>query len=121
MLPPVFATLQASPAVTTVVGSPFTRVFAHGDAPQDTARPYITWHVVVGSPENSLSDLPGIDRCTVQVDCWHATDAGVVGLATAARNAIEPLAHMTGVVVNDRDAATRLFHLAMQFDWWLAR
>lgn len=120
MLPPVFATLAADSGVLDLLGDP-PRVWRHGEAPQDTTRPYAAWHLVVGTPENTLSEAPGMDRCTVQIDCWSPTSAAVVVLAEAVRNAVEPLAHMTGVVVDERERATKLYHLAMQFDWWLSR
>lgn len=118
MLPPVYRTLKDSPEVASIVAS---RIFRHGNAAQETARPYITWFLAAGAPENQLSGLPGHDRCTVQVDCWHTTDSGVQTLAEAARDAIEPFAHMTGIVVNERDFETRLYRIALQFDWWLER
>jgi len=120
MLPPVFNALAADTAVTQIIGSP-PRAYRHGRAPQDTTRPYVTWNLVVGTPENVLDQTPEIDRQTVQVDCWHQTDAGVEALATAVRDAIEPEAHMTGVIINEREAETKLYRIGMQFDWFLLR
>jgi hypothetical protein len=120
MLPPVYATLAADSGATDLLGDP-PRVWRHGEAPQDGTRPYVTWNLVAGVPENTLSEGPGVDRCTIQIDCWSPTSAAVVVLAEAVRDAVEPLAHMTGVVVDERERATKLYHLAMQFDWWLSR
>ena len=120
MIPPLYAALAAAPAVTAIVGSP-PRAYRHGSAPQDTTRPYITWFLLAGVPENELSDVPGIDRCTLQVDCWHQTDAGIEALAVAVRDAVEPLAHCTAVPINTREAETKLYRIALQFDWWLSR
>ena len=125
MFPPVFRTLKASEDVRNIIqsGSGAPRIFRHGAAPQDAERPYITWIVVSGIPENNLSDLPPVDRVTVQVDAWHPTDAGVEALALAVRDAIEPHAHMTnGPLLDDRDLAnSKLFRIAMQFDWFVDR
>lgn len=120
MLPPVHETLAAS-AATALLGSP-PRVWRHGEAPagQET-RDYVTWTLAGGSPVNNLSELPPADGLSVQVDCWSATDAGVVALATVVRDAIEPVAHMTSVLADGRDADTRRFRIALQFEWWLAR
>lgn len=118
MLPRVFEVLKNAPSVTAIVG---TRVYRHGSAPQDTTRPYVTWQLVAGTPENNLSSTPPIDRMTVQVDCWHQTDAGIEVLATAVRDAIEPVAHMTGMPVNEREQATKLYRIALQFDWFVDR
>lgn len=121
MLPPVFQTLKASADVKAIVGTNPPRIYRHGVAPQDVTKPYITWFLVSGTPENTLSETPATDRMSVQVDCWHLTDSGVETLAQAVRDAIEPNAHMTGIVLNERDAETKLFRLALGFDFWPAR
>ena len=121
MLPPIFQTLKASQAVKDIVSSNPPRIYRHGSAPQDTSRPYITWFQVVGTPENSLSELPAIDRCTVQIDAWHQTDSGIELLATAVRDAMEGVCHMTGVIINEREPDTKLYRIGMQFDYWLNR
>lgn len=121
MLPNILTVLAAASAVTAIVGTTPVRVYRHGSAPQDTARPYITWSVVTGEPANTLSELPGIDRQTIQVDCWHPADAGIEALATAVRNAIEPYAHLTATLINEREPDTKLYRIALQFDWWLPR
>ncbi len=118
MLPPIYNTLRASSAVVALVG---TRIFRHSSAPQDISRPYITWFLVTGTPENHLSGLPPADRMSVQVDCWHQTDAGVEALAIAVRDSIEPYAHMTGQPVDGREPDTKLWRIALQFDWWMGR
>lgn len=121
MLPPIFTTLKASEEVKNIVGTNPPRVYRHGSAPQDTSKPYVTWAVIAGTPENNLSDLPPTDRVAVEVDCWHQTDAGIELLARAVRDAIEPYAHMTAVLIDMREEETKLFRIAMQFDWWLDR
>jgi hypothetical protein len=116
MLPPVFQLLKASPAVKAIVGTNPPRIYRHGSAPQDTGKPYVTWALIAGVPENNLSDPPPLDRMTVQVDCWHQTDQGVDALASAVRDAIEPTAYMTGVILDLQEPETKLFRMAMQFD-----
>ena len=118
MLPPVFQTLKTSQAVKDFVGTSPARIYRMGNAPQDTDKPYLTWILVTGTPENQLSGTPPIDRMTVQVDCWHPTDKGVELLATAARDAIEPYAHMTSMPVNEREPETKLYRIALEFDWF---
>jgi len=121
MFPPVFQTLKASVAVKAIVGTNPPRIYRHGNAPQDASRPYVTWFVVFGDPENNLSDLPPVDRVTVQVDVWHQTDSGVELLALAVRDAIEPHAHMTGVPIDLREPETKLYRIALTFDWFVDR
>lgn len=119
MLPPVYATLKASP-VDALTGG---RIYRHGTAPQDTPKPYVTWFLLSGTPENQLSGLPSGDRMTVQVDCWtdDDDDAEVEDLAQAVRDAIEPHAHMTSMPIDDWEPATRLYRMALQFDWIQSR
>jgi hypothetical protein len=121
MLPPVFQTLKASTGVKNIVGTNPPRIYRHGSAPQDREKPYITWFLVSGVPENTLSETPSTDRMSVQIDCWHQTDQGVETLAQAVRDAIEPYAHMTGIVLNEREAETKLYRIALGFDWWPPR
>lgn len=118
MLPPLYTLLSGNSAVAAIVG---TRIYPHGDAPAEVTAPYVTWFVVDGLPENQLSDVPAIDRFVLQVDCWHPTSAGVDTLAGAVRAALEPVAHVTGVVLNQRDPDTRLYRLALQVDYFLHR
>lgn len=120
MLPPIFTTLRAVGAVTAIIGNP-PRVYRHGEAPQDVTKPYVTWSIVAGVPENNLSDVPQIDRLPIQVDCWHTTDAGIEALATAIRDSLEPVCHMTGILLDEREPETKLYRISLQFDYWLDR
>jgi len=126
MLPPIFTTLKASTDVKNIVGQNPPRIYRHGSAPErpdnlPLSDAYITWFVVTDTPENNLSSLPPTDRVNVQIDCWHQTDAGIVLLATAVRDAMEPVAHMTGVPVDTKEIETKLYHMALTFDYWLDR
>jgi hypothetical protein len=120
MLPPIFALLKAAPAVTNIVGANPTKVY-HRRAPQGTAAPYVVWFVVNDTPENNLSDPPPTDRVTLQVDAFTVANGNVDALADAVRDAIEPLAHMTGRPIDQREDDTNLDRIGMQFDWWLNR
>lgn len=119
MFPPVFSTLSAASAVTALIGDP-PRAWRHGNAPQGGTQPYVTWFAGA-TPENTLSELPAVDRVGLQVDCWSADDAEVEALAIAVRDAIEPLAQMTTAPVDDFEPQTKLYRVTLQFDWWLAR
>ena len=114
MLPPIFTWLKVS-AVQAIIGNP-PRAYRHSDAPQDTTKPYCTWSIVAGTPDNHIAGIPNSDRYTVQIDCWHQTDAGVESLATAVRDAIEPHAVLTSIPVNLREPETKLYRIALQFD-----
>lgn len=118
MFPPIYATLHGDSAVEAIVED---RIYPHADAPQGVVKPYVTWQQINLDPANNLSSAPGIDRCTVQIDCWHPTSAGLGILARAVRDAIEPQCHITGAPVDGRDVETRLYRYAWQADWWLPR
>ena len=83
--------------------------------------PYITWFAPGIAPENNLSDPPPTDRVTVQVDCWHQTDEGIVLLATAARDAIELHCHVTNGSFDPTEPETKLRRFRMTFDAWVDR
>lgn len=122
MLPQVFPLLRDAPAVTALIGTNPVRAYRHGKAPQNTVAPYVTWFVVTGTPENTLDDLPKIDRFEVQVDCW-SDNTGTGGtqvetLAQAVRDALEPSAYMTAVVANTQDQETQRYRIGLQFTFW---
>jgi hypothetical protein len=125
MFPPVFQTLKASNAVKNIVGTNPPRIYDFGKAPQrpdnlPLSDPYITWFAF-GTPENQLSGTPPVDRMTVQMDCYHQTSTGCKALATAARDACESVAHMTGMPVNEQETETKLYRIALEFDWFVSR
>lgn len=121
MLPNIYQILRTSNAVKAIVGTNPSRIYRHESAPQDGSKPYITWFIITGSPENTLSELPNIDQISVQLDCWHQTDSGVESLAVAVRDAMETTSHMTNIVINEREPETKLYRIGMQFDVWLDR
>lgn len=118
MLPPVYETLIADSSMTLLVGD---EIYRHDDAPQGVGKPYIAWSTSI-APENTLSELPGIDRHTVTINCYSKDDAEVAQIAQAVRDAMEPVAHFISMPVNNRDrGGTNLYRMALQFDWWLVR
>lgn len=124
MFPPVFQKLKANAAVRSLVGTNPIRIWRK-QVPDTFPRPitvaYITWFVVVGTPEEALELLAPHDRVAIQVDCFDMTDTGVQALAQAARDAIEPYATMTGMPVDERERETKLHHIALEFDWYVGR
>lgn len=121
MLPNIYQILRESNAVKAIVGTSPSRIYRHDSAPQDSSKPYITWFILTGTPANTLSEKPEIDAISVQVDCWHQSDAGVENLAIAVRNAMEDVSHMTAIVINEREQQTKLYRVGLQFDVWLDR
>lgn len=118
MLPPLYAVLMDSSAVTNIIGN---RCYPFGEAVQDTAKPYVVWDVIGGLPDNNLSNAPSVDSITIQVDCYHQSPVGIEALADAVRQALEAVAHITGYPVNEREPDTKLYRIALQLDWWYTR
>jgi hypothetical protein len=114
MFPPVYRTLRANPAVVAIVDS---RLGAHGEVPQNTARPYITWQIVIGLPHDQISGPPPSDFTTVQIDCWHQDDKGVEQLASAVRDALDSAGVANRLVIDHRDRGTRLYRVGLEADF----
>lgn len=102
MLPPVYALLSASAAVTALVGDRIHRNNA-GDNPQ---APYIVWRNVNGRPQHYHGSPTTLDAFRIQIDCW-GSPADAKKLAKAVRAAVEP--HAVEVsFFDDFDAETKL-------------
>lgn len=114
MFPPVYTTLRANATVLAMVAD---RIGAQGWVPQDTTRPYITWFIVIGQPHDTLSEIPQSDFDSVQIDCWHPTEAGVRELSLAVRDALDSAAVLNRVVVNNKDTETKLYRVGIQADF----
>ena len=121
MFAPVFQTLN-TPAVSALVGG---RIFSSGNAPQNTPTPYVTWFVVTGDPYDQISGPPVADRDSIQIDCWtgpHDNEELVcVSLARAVRNALDDAGHANRIIINTREADTKLFRIALQADFIRSR
>ena len=121
MYPPIFAAIVAHAPATALLGTLPTRLYAFGEAPEDTARPYVTWQVITGSPENYLARRPDIDGYTLQVDVW--ADGGQIArdVAAAVRDAIEPHAYIVRWGGESRDPDTRAYRLSFDVSWFVHR
>lgn len=119
MLPPVFVQLKSSADVRNFVGNNPPRIWRKhvpDEIPRPLTQPYVTWFLVAGTPELNLSDPPPVDRGTVQIDCYHQTDKGCELLADAVRKSIEEIAHVTSILIDEREPETKLYRMAMQAD-----
>ncbi|MCF3519770.1 MULTISPECIES: tail completion protein gp17 [Stenotrophomonas] len=113
MFPKVYRTIRTA-AVSAIVDD---RIGRHGEVAQTETRPYIVWQIVTGSAFDNLSASPGGDFTTVQIDCYHATDAGVEQLAKAVRAALDGVLIVNRVVVNNRDPDTKLYRVGLEADF----
>lgn len=116
MLPKVFPVLT-TPAVLAIVGVSPVRIFRHGAAPQDTAKPYVTWFEVTGQPYDQISGPPCGDFDSVQIDCWSMDDTQVETLARAVRDAVDAAGFSNRLVINHRDPDTKLYRIGLQADF----
>lgn len=116
MLPEVLPVLK-TPAVLAIVGGTPVRIFRHGAAPQDTAKPYVTWFEVTGQPYDQISGPPCGDFDSVQIDCWSMDDTQVETLARAVRDAVDAAGFSNRLVINHRDPDTKLYRIGLQADF----
>lgn len=108
-------------AASAVVALVADRVFSHGHASQNVARPYITFSVVGGHAENYLTNRPGIDQDLVQIDCWASTSSDCRSLCDAVVYALETRAYRTGAAMDDFEPDTGLYRRTVQFYFWTPR
>jgi hypothetical protein len=118
MFPPIYTLLQASPEARNIFGAQ-PRIY-RDEAPQDPTYPYGVWQVIGGFPENTLSETPGHDRVSVQLDIYATTQKMAEQAAAAARDQLETNTHVTSFRT-DRDGETRSYRVSLDFDYWLAR
>jgi len=121
MYPPIFATCSIVSAVQTQLGTTPCRLYPFGEAPQGVAKPYAVWQTIGGSPENYIDKVPDIDAIAIQVDVYASTAASARAAATALRDAIEPVAHVTRWGGESRESDTNLYRLSFDVDWWVIR
>ena len=123
MLPNLFPLLNASAAVTAIIGSTPMRFYRHGSAPQDVIAPYVTHWTVSMQPQNNLSNAPYADDSRVQISCWsNNTGTGSLGvetLAAAVRAAIEPTWHILSIRDVGRDPETQRYRIDLDVQVWV--
>jgi hypothetical protein len=122
MMPPVFEVLSASTAVKAKLGNPPNmRLFPFGEADQNTTKPYVTWQLLTGVPENYLGQLPDADSYRIQLDIWAATQVSANQTAEAVRDAIEPHAYLLNSGGTTRDPETRNYRYMLDVEFQTPR
>lgn len=121
VLPSIFNTIKNTPGVTTYIGTNPTRFYPWSSAPQNPTKPYVTYGVFNGNPENYVTNVPDIDNMGTQVDIWSDDPEECADIFTALRTALEPLGHMINFQSITRDAETQLYNIRMEFDFWESR
>lgn len=118
MIPPLFPLISGT---VSALGTNPVRFYPHGQATQSTPKPYATWQIVAGTPENYLGNLPDIDAALIQIDVWADTQSSASTAADQIRDALEDQVHMTSFGNTERDAATQLYRYRMDFSYWVPR
>lgn len=116
MYPPFFDTLKDLSAVKAVFGTS-PRIYPHGIADQNTAKPYCVFQIVAGNPDNFLNCTPGADNYLVQVDIYAASPASAAAGAQAIRDGIEPVAYVTSWRGQFREIDTQLYRYSFDTSW----
>jgi hypothetical protein len=120
MRPPIFETVAAVGAVTSLLGSP-PRFYSFGSAPATVAKPYAVWRTVYGSPENKLDEVPNIDSFGIQIDVYATTGASARAVGDALQFAIEPVAYVVAYNGESQDPDTKNYTYGFTVDWIKAR
>ena len=121
MLAPIFPLVANDSDCVALLGSAPTRFWPMGDAPQGSDKPYATWALITGLPENYMDCPPDIDSQSVQVDCWADTPGEARSVAEAIRTAVEGSAHVVAFNFELREPDTRLYRVSFTVDFWTER
>lgn len=122
MNPEIFPILKNTPAVMALLGSGgVLRFYPYADAPQNATKPYATYGVYNGNPENYLDRVPDIDNMGTQIEIWADNSTQCEAIFTVLRDTLEPLGHMTNFASTRRDFETQLYNARMEFDFWVKR
>lgn len=119
--PPLFEVCAASSAVRAVLGSNPVRLFLFGEAPQNVVTPYAVWQTIGGLPENYLGNVPDVDRFSLQIDVYANSATEARSVVESLRDAIEPVAYVTGWRGEARDTETKKFRSGFDVDWMVKR
>lgn len=118
MLPKVAQKIAVDNAAKVALshGGSEVRFYAFGDAPQNVAKPYATWQLTNGSPDEYLSCIPDADEYDFQIDVWDSTPMGVTSTARIIRDALEADYTLTFFTGSQRDFETQLFRFILRFN-----
>lgn len=118
MIPPIYQTLSAVPAIVAIVGD---RIGGSGSATEGEKRPYIVWQIASASPENNLSCDPEFDDQRIQIDCYSVSETACSQLARLVRDAIEAQVYITFGPWNSYESDTKLYRWSFDCTWFLDR
>lgn len=118
MMPPIFEILSDDAGTCTLIGTPpAMRLFPFGEADQNTPKPYVTWQLITGQPENYLGNLPDADHYRVQLDTWADTQASAILVAKTIRDVLEPHGYVVGSGNTPPDPETRCYRYMLDMEF----
>lgn len=117
-MPPLFATCAANAGVTALLGVGPTRLFPFGDAPENVAKPYATYQVLNGLPENYIDDPPDVDEWLIQIDIYADTVSAVMNVQRVMRRALEPHCYVTRLGGTGTEPSTKLYNTSFDVSWY---
>lgn len=117
----IFTILNASTPVKAILGSNPLRVFPWGEAPERVTKPYATYGVYNGNPQNTMDTPAEIDIDGTQIDIWAETASSCLNAANAIRAALETYAHCVSTQNDNKDPETKLYHSRLEFDFFTER
>ena len=120
--PPLFEVCETDVALQALLGDSNTlRIFAFGNAPQKSTRPYVVWRTVYGSPENYLGSVPDIDYLGTEINVYAPEAQDARDIKNALVLVIEQVAHVTGWNGEGLDTVTGLYLVSFTVDWFVNR
>lgn len=121
MIAPIFSVCAASQAVKNLLGTKPVRFYPFGMQDDIIVYPYAVWQNIDGFTENYLNQRPDADRYSLQVDVYGDTDADVIAVARALRDAIEGKAYITRWGEQSRNDSTMKYCYSFDVDWITTR
>lgn len=120
MYPPIFEICAADPNVQTNFGVSPTRVYPFGEAGKSPVKPYCVWQQIGGDPEFCISDVPDIDRFSIQVDIYADSGDAARDAAKAIRDALDPYGNVS-YEGDGRDPDTDNYRYSLSVELYVER
>jgi len=114
---PFFTICAGDDGVKAIFGELPTRIYPYGQADEGVTRPYATWQVISGNPENYLADASNLDDYQIQVNVYAESDTTVIAGANAIMQAIQEHAYVLNYNGDGRDAQTSDFYFSFDVGW----
>lgn len=121
---PFFEIVSVSAAVQAIFGSNPVRIFPFEYAQtkgDKLTKPYATFQLTGGNPDNNLSDRPDSDSIDLQIDVYATTVEDTREAANAIEYAIELDCHIMRIMNEQIDGPTKLYRTTFSTQWFVSR